>query len=269
MHLFNVSISLLACFASSSLWASSHTYTEDFSGFATGAGDLNLDTNSYFGTGGSEEHSQVSLNQYFGHDQNGVFSIADNAEGKHLAVGNITTNGITAGHRMISVLIDASSFSTGSYNYEFTVGGFLQGLSSTSSVFRLYEVRGLNAGSEFMQFLNGGGGDASEIPAPFVEDNSGDFNPTSDSTESFELVGFFGKEITSNGNISDSFEITEARATGDYYMLTWEIRKANAGTNDTFTIDNVSLVPETTTYALWLGLTAFAFSLRRRRKCAD
>jgi hypothetical protein len=49
-------------------------------------------------------------------------------------------------------------------------------------------------------------------------------------------------------------------------MLTWLIDKPQAGTSSTFTVDNISIVPEVGTYALWIGFAALALVARRRRR---
>ncbi len=87
-------------------------------------------------------------------------------------------------------------------------------------------------------------------------------------TVSFNEIGL-GEQITTGvSSISYDFTLTEAGSTGDYLVLGWGTRSAVSGgaDSDSFSIDNITIVPEPSSAALLAGCFALTSIMLRRRR---
>ena len=73
--------------------------------------------------------------------------------------------------------------------------------------------------------------------------------------------------ITADGPISRDFTLTEAGSAGDYLMFSWNTWTPKGGPSTaSFSVDNITVVPELGTYALLAGMTGLVYVMLRRRR---
>jgi hypothetical protein len=169
-----------------------------------------LANSSYFGaTPETGTATAVDLGNYFGAAEAGLFSIEEGTteDDNHLAFGLITPTAVQE-WRTISVLIDASTFNVGDYDYDFEVENFVAGAGSPISRFSIFEITGLDTTSERVGFLNAAAGGPPSVRPYNSASSSGTFT-----IGKLDLGAGEDHLITGNGTMAGTFNIgTSARA---------------------------------------------------------
>ncbi len=225
-------------------------YEQDFTSAVTRAGTLGAMT---YGTGGTIQDGG------FGHggtDNHAAYyppAFTTGVDGNMFMPSLITGSRNRGMSTASTVYLDTSSWAAGDYNVTFDVADYVE--LANLSRFGVYKGNISDADPLTLRVMTGNSNN-NNLEYPFNE---------SALTVSFDQIGS-GVNITSNTSISYDFTLTDAGNTGDYLVLGWGNQSVANTSSDSFSVDNIAIVPEPGTYALIGGLLALSSVMLRRRR---
>jgi hypothetical protein len=248
-------IAALATLSLTTVTQGAAIYSQDFSGAVTSTASAGK---QLYGAGNAVANEQFGFGE---HSSGGQFTTFNTGEMVISAFAPPTNGGRYYGSAT-TLYLDTVSWAAGDYTVTFDVANYAQG--ANDSHFGVYEGN-VAAGSTLSLRVNDSNAGSNVYPDEDSSTGTVTFGEISSGLDT-------GVAITGNASISYNFTLTEAGNTGDYLVLGWGTRSgisSAAGSNlvsDSFSVDNIVIVPEPGTYALLGGLLALGAVMVRRRR---